>query len=477
LDEIEKPSSSLFVKTYKESLNTAIDTLQTAINNKDEEKIKSYRWNLNIGLSGNLWGEWLMGWNSGSKTGKDEIEAINDFSRNPAPIALFNQPEAESSIIRNRPAEKAIKERINTLAKDVSDSEWREIKKEILASIKPQSETKNPINRRELLKKINDILGDRANRFKNRADRIARTELTFAYNAGRLDSYVRSGLVSGVKYQTIFDERRCKICASRQGIIVALDDVDGIAEMAIPAHPNCRCVWSPVLKTEFDKESKIPARQLKNRNPVKSKKWLAGGILAALLLPEELFLIGGLGFGLKKLITKAGSTVLARAAIAKKFNDIFGRGKVAAPAAKAPGKVRKGRSVTPNIVAPGVNLNIITAKEWRSLIPDLTQEQLNKLIKNVKRNQFGIKEFEGGLSKLSTMLTRKQWLAIRNTARNNTLLNVLHPENNYNSSAIWVNSGGIISKQKSRVIYDLIQTNLMGTIVSIKSDFLNKYNH
>jgi sulfite exporter TauE/SafE len=39
--------------------------------------------------------------------------------------------------------------------------------------------------------------------FARRAETIARTELTFAYNAGRLDTYRELGLVSHVFFYTI----------------------------------------------------------------------------------------------------------------------------------------------------------------------------------------------------------------------------------------------------------------------------------
>ncbi len=237
LEKIESPSTKLFIQTFDRAIDAAVTQLQSAIANKDPEAVQKYKWNLNIGLANNIFGEWLLGWQTGSERGRSEVASYRiqrtgvEQGRETRPLtpdktSEFNQPEPQSDILRNRLAEAAIKARVNTLAKDVSDSEWQEIKGIILDAIKPTSPTENPISRKELLKRINEQLGERKTRFKNRAERIARTELTFAYNAGRLDSYVRSGLVAGVRYQTIFDERRCPICASRQGIVVSLDDIE-----------------------------------------------------------------------------------------------------------------------------------------------------------------------------------------------------------------------------------------------------------
>lgn len=456
LDKIEKPSSKTFVNTYQQSLDNAVSALQKAINIQDFEAIESYQWNLGITLSNNLWGEWLLGWESGFKRGDKEINKVSKADS----IASFSQPQASSGIFRNRPAEEAIKERINTLAKDVSDSEWEQIKLAILDSIKPQSETENPISRKELLKKINSILGDRAKKFKNRANRIARTELTFAYNAGRLDSYVRSGLVAGVKWLSIFDERRCFICASRHGIIISLDDVEGLAKMVIPAHPECRCVWSPVLKTDFDEAIAVPGRKLKERKPVKSKSWLAGAILAAILIPEELFFAGAVGLFAKKMIAKTGSAQAARASVALIIDGI---GSAATKAAVKANSFVRNYSVSPNIVAPGIDLNTATGEQWRSLIPNLSNYQIEQLLRNVKRNQKGNREWVGGFEKLSKILDRDQWLNFRKVARLNNISNILHPSNNFNPSAVWVNTGGIVPKSKAKAVYNLINQNNFGS--------------
>ena len=471
LDKIEKPTAKLLSQKFDFAVESTIDVLSKAIADKNEKKIKDYKWILSVGVTNSLWGEWLLGWDVGYKRGNKEINQHGSLGSPQAvrrlvgdsTIAKFSQedetapwegaaryvrPEAESTILRNRAAEKAIKARTNTLARDVSNSEWQDIKGIILKAIKPQSSSENPISRKELLKQINEKLGDRKQKFKNRAERIARTELTFAYNAGRLDSYVRSGLVAGVKYQTIFDERRCPICASRQGIIVSLDDVDGLARLAIPTHPMCRCVWSPILKEEFPKQSKEKYRQLKNRDLVPGKTWLAGAIIASILLPDELIIGGALVAGLALLIKKFGSAKLARAAIATQINKIGTLGKQSVVRAPSVIPINK---IVPLVIAPGIDLNTATPEQLRSLIPSLNPYQASKIVERRNNSQLT------NLNDISNILNPNQLRDLKAIARENNLLNILHPENNLTPSSIWVNSGGIIPKSKTKAVFKLIK--------------------
>jgi len=76
---------------------------------------------------------------------------------------------------------------------------------------------------------------------QQRADLIARTELASAYIEGQMAQYRRDGYTHGRWSAT--GERSCPFCASREGAIYTLDELDG----AIPAHPRCRCTVAPVL--------------------------------------------------------------------------------------------------------------------------------------------------------------------------------------------------------------------------------------
>lgn len=76
-----------------------------------------------------------------------------------------------------------------------------------------------------------------------RAQRIARTEVMQAAAQGSLEGYRDSGIVQQVEFYTALDERVCPECMPLHQQIFSLEDSAGI----ITVHPNCRCVWLPVL--------------------------------------------------------------------------------------------------------------------------------------------------------------------------------------------------------------------------------------
>jgi HK97 family phage portal protein len=79
---------------------------------------------------------------------------------------------------------------------------------------------------------------------KVRAERIARTETMMAAAQGTIDGYKDSGVVSKTEFYTAMDERTCDDCNSMHKEIFPLDDSEGV----LPLHPNCRCVWLPVVE-------------------------------------------------------------------------------------------------------------------------------------------------------------------------------------------------------------------------------------
>ncbi|NJO63811.1 MAG: minor capsid protein [Richelia sp. RM2_1_2] len=229
-----------------------------------------------------LWMTWLNGWDLGLNHASTELNKKADFNR----FANFDEFVKNRSI-RNTPAEDAIRARINQLSVDVTNSEWLKIKDLLEQAMSPQPGSGEPISRAELIKGIEQELGVKSGRYANRAQTIARTELTFAYNAGRLQTYRDSGLVEAVKFYTILDERRCPICASRQELVIPLKNWRGIAANSPPMHPNCRCVLSPVLKKEKI-ELKNPNSKIENRELVpRPLLWSAAAILAAVLVGKS----------------------------------------------------------------------------------------------------------------------------------------------------------------------------------------------
>lgn len=108
----------------------------------------------------------------------------------------------------------------------------------------------------------------RQNRY--RAYRIARTELSFAYNQGSYYGTKQAqaqGLLGRVEkvWCTAEDERTCEICGALDGKRIAMDDdfdfktklIEPGIKRVPPAHPHCRCtvifdeVESPIQAVEI----------------------------------------------------------------------------------------------------------------------------------------------------------------------------------------------------------------------------------
>lgn len=152
-----------------------------------------------------------------------------------AKFSLVN--DKPPSRIQNRQAEKAIWTRVNTLAGNVANTEWLRIQASLKESVK------GDIDRDELVRSISDTLG--GERFKARAETIARTELTFAYNAGRIETY-RDNNVQSVRRYCIIDERTCEQCAGLNGMVARLDDMGAVMRLQPPSHVNCLIPSTPV---------------------------------------------------------------------------------------------------------------------------------------------------------------------------------------------------------------------------------------
>lgn len=81
-----------------------------------------------------------------------------------------------------------------------------------------------------------------------RAKAIARTETINAHANGQLDGLQDLGVeeVSAeVEWSTAGDDAVCPRCQEMEGKIFTIDEARGL----IPLHTNCRCAWSPVIKS------------------------------------------------------------------------------------------------------------------------------------------------------------------------------------------------------------------------------------
>lgn len=103
-------------------------------------------------------------------------------------------------------------------------------------------------------KEIDNLVGNYAGRLHRvRANRIARTELAFAWNNGQLEKMrevMANGEVRGIivkEFLTSSDERVCPHCGPLDGQIVGLEETFPGATARLPnlltppVHPGCRC--------------------------------------------------------------------------------------------------------------------------------------------------------------------------------------------------------------------------------------------
>jgi len=85
----------------------------------------------------------------------------------------------------------------------------------------------------------------KARKYRNyRMEMIARTETARAVSAGTLSGY-KEAKVRKVRFEASSDP--CEVCMGYDGNVYTLREADGM----IPGstHPNCRCVWVPVISS------------------------------------------------------------------------------------------------------------------------------------------------------------------------------------------------------------------------------------
>lgn len=99
----------------------------------------------------------------------------------------------------------------------------------------------NKANVRALVQKILEVN-------KSKAEEIAQTELSRAYNFGTLKRLFDYKQLTGKKVKKYwhgfkYSDRTCEYCRPRIGQVYDLDDYSE----ELPAHVRCRCVWIPVM--------------------------------------------------------------------------------------------------------------------------------------------------------------------------------------------------------------------------------------
>lgn len=254
------------VALLDDAADAVIPQLLTALDNGDVAAINSATWGLGLQMQPILFGVWQGAFDSGAVDGLGEvIEAVEaevgprvralgavilraqlDADTLAAIEEVYNTPAPQ---LINTDAVQAVIARVSQISGDFAADTLASLKQAVIAAIVPQADTGEPITRAQLLERIESVLGVG----RNRATAIARTEINYAYNRGRVAAFNRVTLVDYVRVIVIQDNRLTDICRSRAGVVVPKENLSLIGG-APPYHVQCRTMLGAVM-------SKLPRFQ------------------------------------------------------------------------------------------------------------------------------------------------------------------------------------------------------------------------
>jgi SPP1 gp7 family putative phage head morphogenesis protein len=125
-----------------------------------------------------------------------------------------------------------IKLRSLTLAKSINKTTMEAIRNELALGFEAGE---------SMLQLSNRIEGYFDDKAKIRAEMVSRTEVISASNEGALHRFELEGVD---KSEFFISPDACTECIPYDGKIYPTKESHGI----IPIHPNCRCVWLPVIE-------------------------------------------------------------------------------------------------------------------------------------------------------------------------------------------------------------------------------------
>ncbi len=123
-----------------------------------------------------------------------------------------------------------ILQRSLTLAKSINMTTMEALRRELSLGFEAGESIQ------QLTKRIEGYFEDNA---RMRAERISRTEVISASNEGALHRYELEGIDKSEFYPS---PDACEECLPLAGEYITKD-----SHNMIPVHPNCRCVWLPVV--------------------------------------------------------------------------------------------------------------------------------------------------------------------------------------------------------------------------------------
>jgi SPP1 gp7 family putative phage head morphogenesis protein len=277
LDTIEQASVDLQSAILLQQTDLLLRQATPHLQARDAAAIAALTWNAATALQPPIFSVWQLGWQVGGAHMIREMQAAarDTFSLSPpphlptsppphhfaSPVDLAQLATLQPSTIVNTPAEQAVLRRTSQLSGNFANDQLARLKLDLISAISPDADGK-VISRRELELRIQQGLGVG----KNRAEMIARTELTHAYNSSRVETALQSDLVTHFRFLAIGDRRTTDICRSRNGLIVPRDQVGSFQP---PLHVRCRSTLSPVMPSVNPKHQDWiddPARNLDNRD-------------------------------------------------------------------------------------------------------------------------------------------------------------------------------------------------------------------
>src|SRR5258708_38619384 len=116
----------------------------------------------------------------------------------------------------------------------------------------------------------------------SRLETLARTNITDAYNQGRLSMAKDPDVVdllAGMRYSTVLDDRTTEICQFLNDKVFEMDD-PALEQLAPPNHFNCRSVLVPVTKGEAA-DANIDSGDFMTAGDVRQGLELRGSLAAA----------------------------------------------------------------------------------------------------------------------------------------------------------------------------------------------------
>lgn len=219
-----------------------------AVDAQDLSAVNALEWGLSGALQRPIYRLWEDGYQLGGIDMLTEMRSVvpQNFARfvsAEVAAALREMLQLTPAILINTPAQVAVLNRVIVLAGNFSRDLLNQLKLDLVSAIVPQPTTGMPISRRQLLDRIQNTLSVSSVRASN----IARTELTNAYNMGRVRSALQAELVEAFRFIAIDDSRTTEICRSRNGMIILASDQQAIEANKPSLHYRCRSTLSPVL--------------------------------------------------------------------------------------------------------------------------------------------------------------------------------------------------------------------------------------